>query len=113
MLGRAGDLAILPEKGGAEVVGEVDAPETFAISNAQALKFALAGLGVNTVAVHDGCATRPGRALLILKGIVHSGTPHFFGIGGIQRAQGFFPRLVIEAKDFAVRDDGRSEALAD
>src|SRR5439155_23619484 len=79
---------------------------------APALQLAFAGLGINTVAVHDRCTARAWRTLFVLKDIIDWRLPNFFCILRLKRMQHFLPILVIEIIDSAEGDYGRSEPFA-
>ena len=112
MLGRSRHLAVLTQKRRAEVVGEVDAPKTAAIKDAQALKLALAGLRIDAVAINSWCATRPGRTLLVLECIIVGRAPKLLGIARLQRVQRLLAGLVVEIENLSASDDRRSETFS-
>src|SRR2546421_12738575 len=80
VLGRAGNLTILPEKRCAEIIGKIDAPKTPALSDSEALKLALAGLRIGAISVNYRRATGPGWALLVLECVIDGRPPKFLGI---------------------------------
>src|SRR5947209_6582248 len=87
-------------------------PNASAIRDAQALKLAFAGLGVHSITISQRSAARAGRALLILKHVVHGRAPKLFGVLRLNRVESLLSSLVIEIENLSVSDDRRCEPLS-
>ena len=112
VLGRAGNLTILPKKSRAEVIGKIDAPKTPALSHSQALKLALAGLRIDAISVNYRRATGTRGTLLVLKCVSDGRAPKFLGIVSLKSVHSFFAGLIIEIENLSSRDDRGSESLS-